>query len=82
MSKIDASILWAPKVVAKDKLDEHRWAYLVEAPFDMPAEIPLIGMRVSLDGRELEIRGFVARMPAPPIKEGELIELLVALVTP
>ena len=81
MSKIDASVLWGPKVVGKDRLDEHRWAYIVEAPFDMPAEAALIGIRASLDGQEFEIRGFVPRMPATPIKEGELIELLVAPVT-
>ena len=78
MSKIDASVLWGPKVVGKDRLDEHRWAYLLEAPFDMPSELPLIGVRASLDGREFEVRGFVPRMPPRPIKERELIELLVA----
>ena len=59
MSKIDASVLWGPKVVGKDRLDEHRWAYVVEATFDMPAELPLIGVKASLDGHEFEIRGFV-----------------------
>ena len=80
MSKIDASVLWGAKVVGKDRLDEHRWAYVVEAPFDMPAELPLIGIKASLDGQEFEIRGFVRSMPATPIKQGELIELLVARV--
>ena len=81
MGKIDTSVLWGPKVLGRNRLDEHRWAYGVEAPFDMPSTIPdLIGARVRLDGREFEIRGTVANAPAAPIREGCLIELLVRAV--
>ena len=80
MTKIDTSVLWGPTVVGKDRLDERRWSYVVEAPFDMLGEGELIGMKVSLDGQEFQIRGFVPRMPASSIKQGELIELLVAWV--
>ncbi len=81
MSKVDASVLWGPEVIGRDKLDELRWLYAVEAPFDMPADMPdLIGMKVSLDSREFEIRGTVPRMPPTRIKQGELIELLVLQV--
>jgi len=81
MTKIDTSVLWGPTVAGKDRLDERRWSYVVEAPFDMLGEGELIGMKVSLDGQEFQIRGFVPRMPASSIKEGELIELLVAPAT-
>jgi hypothetical protein len=47
----------------------------------MSSEAHLIGVKASLEGHEFEIRGFVPRTPATPIKEGELIELLVAPVT-
>jgi hypothetical protein len=58
MSKIDTSIVWAPKVLGRDKLDRNRWAYIVEAPFDLPADVPdLIGKKAFLDGGEFEIRG-------------------------
>ena len=78
MSKIDASVLWGPKVLGRDKLDDRRWTYALEAPFDMPCEpTDLIGMKACLDGKEYQIRGFVPRMPPRPIKEGESIELLV-----
>jgi hypothetical protein len=80
MSKVDSTVLWGPTVIGKDQLDEQRWAYLVEAPFDMAAELPLIGIKASLDGQEFEVRGFVPRMPATPIRQGELIELLVVPV--
>ena len=78
MSKIDTSVLWGPSAVGKDRLDEHRWAYLVEAPFALPTEAPLIRVKASLDGQEFEIRRFVPRIPPGPIKKCELIELLVA----
>jgi hypothetical protein len=34
-------------------------------------------MKACLNGDEVEIRGFVPRMPPRPIKKGEAIELLV-----
>ena len=79
MSKIDAAVFWGPKVLGRDKLDERRWAYAVEAPFDMPHDATdLIGIKAYFDGHEVEVRGFVARMPPRPIRKGEPIELLVA----
>jgi hypothetical protein len=78
MSKIDAAVLWGPKVLGRDRLDERRWAYIVEAPFDMLTDpTDLIGMKAYLNGDEVEIRGFVPRMPPRPIKKGDAIELLV-----
>ena len=78
MSKIDTSVCWGPQVLGRMKLDERRFAYGVEAPFDMPADIPdLIGARVLLDGKQFEVRGIVPSAPTKPIKQGDLIELLV-----
>jgi hypothetical protein len=81
MSKMDASVLWGPNVVGRASLGERRWIYAVEAPFDMPRDIPdLIGMRVHLNGGEFEIRGIVPKMPAARIVKGEIIELLVRAI--
>jgi hypothetical protein len=81
MNKIERPFLWAPRVLARGRIDERRWAYAVEAPFDMSPDMPgLIGMTVDLDGVEFEIRGFVPAMPPVPIKQGEMIELLVRSV--
>jgi hypothetical protein len=78
MSKIDTSVVWGPQVLGRGRLDERRWAYLVEAPFDMPSDIPdLIGMKVRLDGSEFEIRGVLPKLPLVPVVKGEPIELLV-----
>lgn len=78
MSKIDTSLLWGPNVLGRNRLDERRWAYAVEAPFDIASEpVDLIGMKALLDGREFEIRGFVPQIPPRAIKQGEPIELLV-----
>lgn len=78
MSKIDAAIVWGPDAVGRSRLDDRWWAYVVEAPFDMPADIPdLIGRPVSLDGRAFEIRGIVPNVPVSPIRKGDLMELLV-----
>ena len=78
MSKIDTAILWGPDPVGRSKLDERWWAYVVEAPFDMPADIPdLIGRKVSLDGQHFEIRGIVPAVPVSPISKGDFMELLV-----
>ncbi len=80
MSKIDRSVLWGPDVRGRGKLGDRRWAYAVEAPFDIsPDSKDLIGMKACLDGKEAEIRGFVPSMPPRDIKKGELIELLVLL---
>ena len=82
MSKIDVSVLWGPRVLGKEKLGNRRWAYVIEAPFDMPAYVPdLIGMRVCLDRNEFEIRGSVSKMPPRHIVAGELIEILVVALT-
>lgn len=78
MNKIETSVIWGPQVLGRDQLDERRWAYLVEAPFDMAWDIPdLLGVRVQLDGGEFEIRGVLPKIPYAPISQGELIELLV-----
>ena len=79
MSKIEP-ILWGPKILGRERLNERCWSYAVEAPFDMPADIPdLVGIRASFGGELVEIRGIVPKMPPAPIAEGELIELLVIL---
>jgi hypothetical protein len=81
MSKMDV-VLWGPKVLGRDKLDGRRWAYAIEAPFDMPANIPdLVGMKVQLEGGEFSIGGIVPKMPPGPIRRGETIELLVVAWT-
>jgi hypothetical protein len=78
MSDINRSVLWGPKVLGRNKLDERRWAYGVEAPFHMPSDMAeLIGLKAHLDGNEYQIRGTVPRMPPNPIKKGDAIELLV-----
>ena len=78
MSKIDIDVLWGPDAVGRGRLNDLFWAYVVEAPFDMPADIPdLIGRNVSLDGRRFEIRGIVPSVPVAPIRKGDLMELLV-----
>jgi hypothetical protein len=70
--------VWAPEVLGKNQIDQRRWAYAVQAPFDMPADMPgLIGAKVQLDGAIFEVGGFVPRMPPSPILQGEAIELLV-----
>jgi hypothetical protein len=78
MNKIYPSAVWAPEVLGKDRIDQCRWAYAVQAPFDMPADMPgLVGAKVQLDGAIFDVRGFVPRMPSSPILQGEAIELLV-----
>jgi hypothetical protein len=81
MSKIDSSILWGPEVLGSGPLDERFSAYLVEAPFDMPAHAPdLVGERVSLGGTTFQIRGVAANAPSGPISKGDRIQLLVRAV--
>jgi hypothetical protein len=78
MSKIETSVLWGAKFLGKEPLDRRRWIYAIEAPFDMPFDIPgLIGTRAILDGDEIEVRGVVPKMPAEPIRRGEAVPLLV-----
>ena len=65
-------------MLGRTKLDARRWAYALEAPFDMSWDIPeLIGARVLLDGAFFEIRGIVPNIPFARIREGEMVELLV-----
>lgn len=82
MSKLDTSVVWGPTLLARDKLDARRWAFVVEAPFDMdPAEMEdLIGTTVSVDGVTWMVRGFVPNIPQGRILAGQPIELLVATV--
>jgi hypothetical protein len=78
MNMIETSILWSPKVLGKEPLDRRRWIYMVEAPFDMPSDIPdLIGMRVDVGDGEFEIRGVVPKMPPGQVRRGEAVLLLV-----
>ena len=78
MSNSEAAAPFRPIVLGKDRLDECRWAYVLQAPFDMPNEpAALVGVKAQLDGEDCEIRGFVPRMPPRPITTGEPIELLV-----
>jgi hypothetical protein len=82
MDKVEAHIRWTPDVLGRSRLDKHRWAYLIDAPFDTPADIPdLIGAAVQLDGRPFEIRGTLPRVPRSPVKKGELLGLLVCEIT-
>ena len=47
---VAVSGVWEPKVLGRTKLDSRRWAYAVEAPFDMAWDIPaLMGTAVLLD---------------------------------
>ena len=51
---------------------------MIEAPFDMPGDIPdLIGMRADVGDSEIEIRGVVSKMPPEQIRRGEALPLLV-----
>jgi hypothetical protein len=79
MSKIDTSVAWGPRVLGREKLDGRRWAYVVEAPFDMsPADLEsLVGMRISADGSHVTIRGLVRCVPQRDVLAGDPIELLV-----
>ncbi len=78
LRNVDASIIGGPKVLGRTRLDDRRWIYAVEAPFDMPSDLPdLMGMIVVLDGSPFEVRGCVPNMPPTPIRTGEIIELLV-----
>jgi hypothetical protein len=78
MNKIETVIRWAPDVLARSRLDERRWAYLIDAPFDTPPHIPdLLGLTVELDGHPFEICGTLPKVPQGPIRKGELLGLLV-----
>ena len=79
MTKIDTAILWGPTLLGRQKLDARRWAFAVEAPFDMhPADIGnLIGMAVSVDHATWIIRGLVPNIPQQHIRTGDPIEILV-----
>ena len=80
MSKVDASTLWGPTLLAREELGRRRWCFVVEAPFDMhPAAVAdLIGTGVCVDGVSWTIRGIVPNMPQEQIRAGQPIELLVA----
>ena len=81
MSRVAVALHWEPDVIGRLKLDERRWTYAVEAPFDTACDIPeLIGTRVILDKTVFEICGIVPNIPYAPVKAAELIELLVRQV--
>jgi hypothetical protein len=76
---VAVSNVWSPPTFGRTKLDGSRWAWLIEAPFDMdPVATGLLGSTISLGGQDCEIRGLVPRMPVGPISKGQLIEVLVA----
>jgi hypothetical protein len=78
MNRVAVALHWEPKVLGRTKLDARRWAYALEAPFNMSSDIPeLIGATVMLDGALFEIRGIVPNIPFAQVREGEMVELLV-----
>jgi hypothetical protein len=79
LSTIETTSLWEPTVFGRSPLSGNWWAYLVEAPFDMPADIPgLIGSRVALDGRPFAIGGTIPNAPARSVRQGDAIQILVS----
>ena len=79
VSAIDTVNLWEPTVLGRSKLDGRWWAYLVQAPFDMPADAPeLMGNRVILDGEAFAIGGSIPNVPARAIATGDSIQILVS----
>jgi hypothetical protein len=81
LSKVETSHLWQPTVLGRSKLNDRWSAYLVEAPFDMPADTSeIIGARVVLDGMAYRVGGTLAHSPRTPIRAGEPIQILVCLL--
>jgi hypothetical protein len=79
LSTINTTSLWEPEVYGRNQLRGDWWAYLVEAPFDMPADIPgLIGSRVALDGKPFAIGGTIPNAPARSVRKGDAIQILVS----
>jgi hypothetical protein len=78
MSSVAVALHWEPKLLGRTKLEARRWAYALEAPFDVSWDIPeLIGATVMLDNELFEIRGIVPNIPFSQIREREMVELLV-----
>ena len=78
MSRMNGSVPWTPKILGRERLDERRWIYAVWAPFEMTSDVPdLIGVIVSVDGCEFEVRGTIPKIPRRLVGKGEVIELLV-----
>ncbi|WP_375461074.1 hypothetical protein [uncultured Enterovirga sp.] len=78
-STFDVASLWTPRVLGRAKLDQRHSSYVIEAPFEMEADIrELIGTTLLLDDRAWEIRGSVPSMPTASVRKGQPIELLVA----
>ena len=79
MTKIDTAIVWGPTLLGRQRLDARRWAFAVEAPFDMHlADIGnLIGRAVSVEGATCIIRGLIPNVPQQQIRTGDPIEILV-----
>ena len=79
MSTISTVDLWEPHVLGRNRLNDVWWAFLVQAPFDMPSDLPeLMGSRVMLDGAPFRIGGSVANVPGRAIGKGDPIQLLVS----
>jgi len=78
---LNSALKRRPNVLARERLDKHRWAYLIEAPFDTPGDIPdLLGLHVHLDGRGFEVCGSLPRVPESSIKKGKYVGLLVTSI--
>jgi hypothetical protein len=78
VSEIVPSDLWEPTVLGWGRLNERWCAYLVEAPFDMPADAdPIVGTRVTLHGMACKVGGTVVPSPPRPIRAGEPVQILV-----
>lgn len=72
------SNMLSPHILGRARLDDRRWAYLIEAPFDMDERATdLIGALIWHDDRECEVRGIIPSMPAAQIRRGQLMEVLV-----
>jgi hypothetical protein len=78
MRRDAVSHFWEPNVIGREKLDERRWAYAIEAPFEMAWDAPdLMGTAALLDDTLFDICGIVPNITYSPVKAGEMIELLV-----
>ena len=69
---------WTPKVVGRQKLDQHCWILAIEAPCETACNVPnLIGQEAYVEGSAFEIRGTIPNMPPKPVMKGEIIALIV-----
>lgn len=77
MSNDSTTSTWQPEVLGIDILNDRFRAYLVRAPFDMPASASqLVDRTVFLEGGIALVRGVLSKVPSGPIRQGEMITLL------